>query len=136
MTGKTKRDYVYAVGRRKSASARVRLFRGKGETTVNGLPVAEYFSGDVNKDIWAKPFRVVDGLDKFYATVKVAGGGVAGRVEATAHGIARAFAKLDTENFRRLLKKAGLLKSDSRVRERRKTGTGGRARKQKQSPKR
>jgi small subunit ribosomal protein S9 len=133
---RTKKEYTYAVGRRRTAAARVRLFRGKGETTVNGLPIAKYFEGEIKKDIWAKPFRVIDGMDKFYATVKVQGGGVNGRVEAVAHAVAKALAKLDRENFRRLLKKAGLLTSDSRGRERRKVGTGGRARKQKQSPKR
>lgn len=136
MATKTKKDYTYAVGRRKTASARARLFRGKGDSTVNGVLINKYFQGEVNKDVWAKPFRVVDGVDKFYATVKVAGGGVSARVEAVAHAIAKALAKLDKENFRRLLKTSGLLSSDSRVRERRKVGTGGRARKQKQSPKR
>lgn len=136
MATKTKKDYIYAVGRRKTASARVRLFRGKGETTVNGVSIAKYFTGDIHKDVWAKPFRVVDGVDKFYATVKVNGGGFNGRVDAVAHAIAKALAEIDKDNFRLLLKKAGLLRRDERVRERRKVGTGGKARRTKQSPKR
>lgn len=136
MATKTKKDYIYAVGRRKTASARVRLFRGKGETTVNNVSIAKYFQSEISKDTWAKPFRVVDGVDKFYATVKVVGGGITARVEAVAHAIAKALAKLDKENFRIALKKAGLLTSDSRNRERRKVGTGGKARRAKQSPKR
>jgi small subunit ribosomal protein S9 len=136
MATKAKKDYTYSVGRRRTSSARVRLYRGKGETTVNGVAIAKYFQGEIKKDTWARPFRVVDGVDKFYATVRVDGGGVVGRLEATAHAIAKALAKLDKDSFRTVLKKAGLLTSDSRNRERRKVGTGGRARKQKQSPKR
>jgi small subunit ribosomal protein S9 len=136
MGSKTKKDYIYAVGRRKTATARVRLFRGKGESTVNGTPIEQYFPGEISKDIWAKPFRVIDGMDKFYVTAKVVGGGVKSRIEAVAHAIAKSLALLDKQNFRYPLKKAGLLRADSRVRERRKVNTGGKARRVKQSPKR
>jgi len=133
---KTKKDYIYAAGKRKSASARARLFRGKGETTVNGQPAEKYFPGEINKNAWAKPFRLLDVSDKFHATVKVTGGGLQGQLDATAHAIAKALEKVDKENFHNILKKSGLLTRDARVRQRRMVGTGGKARRKKQSPKR
>jgi small subunit ribosomal protein S9 len=136
MPRRRKINYTYAVGRRKSASARVRLFRGKGENTVNGKLISEYFPGQVMKDKWAKPFKVVEVMDKFYVSVKVVGGGLNGQLDAVVNGIAKALAKAKVDKFRLPLKKAGLLTRDSRVRERRKAGTGGKARRKKQSPKR
>ncbi|KKQ41815.1 MAG: 30S ribosomal protein S9 [Microgenomates group bacterium GW2011_GWC1_37_8] len=136
MINKNKKDYIYAIGRRKGASARVRLYRGKGESTVNGKPIAQYFSGEVFKETWSKPFRLIDGTNSYYVTTKVSGGGIKGQLEATTHAIARSLSKLDKENFRPVLKKAGLLTRDARIRERRKIGMGGKARRKKQSPKR
>ena len=136
MPRKKKINYTYSVGRRRTASARIRLFKGKGENVVNGMPIAEYFSGVINKDVWAKPFKTVDVSDKYYVTVRVVGGGKRGQLNAVAHGIARALTKENEEKFRKPLKDAGLLTRDPRVRERRKIGTGGRARRKKQSPKR
>src|SRR5512135_1160062 len=98
---KTKKDYTYAAGKRRTASARARVYRGKGETTVNGRSAEKYFSGSVNKEIWTKPFRVLDVSDSFYATVKVRGGGLKGQVEAAAHAIAKALDKVDKEKFHR-----------------------------------
>jgi small subunit ribosomal protein S9 len=136
MPRKKKINYIYAVGRRKSASARVRLFRGKGENTVNGKPISEYFPGLINKDVWSKPFKTVDVFDKYYVSVKVVGGGQKGQLGAVVHGISKALAKAKEDKFRIPLKKAKLLTRDSRIRERRKAGTGGKARRKKQSPKR
>ena len=136
MARKKKVNYTYAVGRRKSASARVRLFKGKGVNTVNGKPFKEYFPKKTDEVVLKKPFQVVDASDIYYVTVKVVGGGKIGQLDAVAHGIARVLAKENKENFRTPLKKAGLLTRDPRVRERRKPGTGGKARRQKQSPKR
>jgi len=134
---KTKKtNYAYSVGRRKSASARVRLFKGKGESTVNAMPIEKYFPGSVNRDIWSRPFRILDVSEKYYVTVRVIGGGKQGQVEAVAHAISKAFVKEDKEKFRKPLKTAGLLTRDARIRERRKVGTGGKARRKKQSPKR
>lgn len=130
-----KQSYIYAAGKRKSASARVRLYIGKGENTVNGRKMSDYFPGPILEDIWSKAFRVVDMSNKFFVTIKVRGGGKTGQVEAVAQGIARALAK-QKEDFKKPLKNALLLKRDSRVRERRKVGTGGKARRKKQSPKR
>ena len=131
-----KKDYIYAVGKRKSASARVRLFKGKGETLVNGKTIEKYFSSEVFKDMWSRPFKTVDVQDKYYATVRVIGGGIRGQLDAVTHGIARALAKAEKDKFRKPLKKMGLLTRDARIRERRKVGTGGKARRKKQSPKR
>lgn len=136
MARKKKINYIYAVGRRRSASARVRLFRGKGDNIVNGKLISDYFPGVINKDVWTKPFKAVDAMDKFYVTVKVVGGGLQGQLDAVVHGISRAFVKANEDKFRKPLKKLGLLTRDPRIRERRKVGMGGKARRKKQSPKR
>jgi small subunit ribosomal protein S9 len=136
MPRKRKQSYTHAVGRRKSASARVRLFKGKGESIVNGQPIEDYFAGPVNKVAWTRPFKVADVFNEYYVTAKVVGGGKNGQLGAVVHGISRALAEADREKFRPPLKKAGLLTRDARVRERRKVGTGGKARRKKQSPKR
>lgn len=133
---KNKKDYVYALGRRREASSRVRLFRGNGQTLVNGKLIEEYFPGPILKEIWSKPLRVVDADSGFYATIKVGGGGKMGQAEAVALGIARALLKIKKEEYKIPLRKAGLLTRDSRIRERRKVGMGGKARREKQSPKR
>lgn len=135
MAKKVKTNYSYSAGRRRTASARVRLFKGSGVNTVNGLEIDKYFPGPFNQDIWSKPFRVLDLTEKYYMSAKVAGGGPQGQLGAVALAIARAFAK-EREEFRKPLKKAGLLTRDPRTRERRKVNTGGKARRVKQSPKR
>ncbi len=131
-----KLNYIYASGRRRTSSARARILKGKGITTVNSRPIDEYFPGAIFKEIWSKPFRTIDVEDKFYATVRVMGGGVKGQLEAVTHAVAKALAKESKEQFRPHLKKAGLLTRDSRTRERRKVGMGGKSRRKKQSPKR
>ena len=131
-----KKNWIYAAGRRRSASARVRLFKGKGENMVNGQPIEKYFPGAVQKITWTKPFKVAEIMDKYFVTVKVVGGGKNGQLGAVVHGIARALDKANREKFRPALKREGLLTRDARVRERRKVGTGGKARRKKQSPKR
>lgn len=136
MAKKAKKDYVYAVGRRKSASARVRVHKGEGDNLVNGQIVGKYFPGEVFKEAWQKVFKLTESLGKYHFSVKVVGGGKKSQLDAMVHGLSKAMVMVDKEKFRPALKKAGLLTRDSRVRERRKTGTGGRARRQKQSPKR
>lgn len=136
MPGRKKINWTYTVGRRRSASARIRLFKGKGENVVNGKPFEEYFPGEINKTKWDLPFEVAGVEGKYYVTVKVVGGGKNGQLDAVVHGISRAIAKVNNKKFRVPLKKAGLLTRDARVRERRKVGTGGKARRKKQSPKR
>lgn len=133
---KSKTDYSYAVGRRRTASARVRLHKGNKESMVNDLVIGKYFPGNVMRVKWQSPFEVTKTLGKYYITAKVAGGGKDGQLDAVAHATAKAFVLLDSKKFRAELKKAGLLSRDARKKERRMVGTGGKARKQKQSPKR
>jgi small subunit ribosomal protein S9 len=130
MTNTLTKKYTFAVGRRKTASARVRLFKGTGENLINGKKVEDFIIQ------LAKPFKLTETEGKYYFTAVVAGGGKEGQIEAIVHGIARALAKLNPEKFRSILKKNNLLTRDSRVRLRRMVGTGGKARRKKQSPKR
>ncbi len=135
-TRSSKKKYIAAMGRRKTASARIRLYRGKGKTIVNSQPIDEYFSGEVAKVEYLKPFQVTDTLGKFYATIKVVGSGQKGQLGAVVHGLARALDKENKELYHPALKRHKLLTRDPRERERRKPGLGGKARRKKQSPKR
>ncbi|MEX2013198.1 MAG: 30S ribosomal protein S9, partial [Candidatus Levyibacteriota bacterium] len=149
MAESTNKDYIYAVGRRKAAVARVRLYKTikdgllwgeekieKGKVIVNEKPVGNYFSGEVMTAFFKEPFVATNTLDKYAVTVRVVGGGLRGQLDAALLGISRALSEIDKEKFRPILKKKGMLTRDARVRERRKVGTGGKARRQKQSPKR
>jgi len=129
-------DYLYGVGRRKESSCRVRLYRGKGENMVNGFPANKYFEGEIAKRAIAKPFGATETSDKYYFSAKVVGGGKNGQLEAVILAIARALVKASVEKNRVPLKKLGLLTRDSRIRQRRMVGMGGKSRRKKQSPKR
>jgi small subunit ribosomal protein S9 len=131
-----KNTYTYAVGRRKSCVATVKLFSGKEESTVNGTVFDKYFPGKHSAITIQKPFEVTETKGKYYYQAKVVGGGKIGQLDALVLAISRAFKKLDETAYKSLLRNAGLLTVDSRVRERRMVGTGGKARRQKQSPKR
>lgn len=122
-------------GRRKGAIARVRLFKGKGQTLVNEKPVEIYFPEEVSKINWKKPFVLTKSEGQYYATIKVKGSGKISQLDAVIHGLSRALILANPE-FRPTLKKAGLLTRDPRVKERRKYGRAQKARKGKQSPKR
>jgi small subunit ribosomal protein S9 len=127
--------YFYALGRRKSATARVRLQGGKGTITINDKPAEEYFAG--SKYMMHKleqPFAVLELENKFDITVRVNGGGHDGQVEAVQLGIAKALVAMN-EDLRSTLKRAELLGRDSREKERKKFGLKG-ARKQRQFTKR
>lgn len=146
----SKKDYIFATGRRKDAVARVRLYEKvkdgtvwgdkdikKGDIFVNEKPIAEYFSGDVSRHRYTEPLRVTNAHQQnFSFTIKVAGGGPSGQLQAVIAGIANALNKLDKEKYRPILKKKGFLTRDDRVRERRVVGMGGKSRRKKQSPKR
>ena len=111
-------------GRRKTATARIRVTEGTGKLTVNGRDFDSYFSHEnFAKQAYA-PLLTVDMKDKIDVTVNVAGGGVAGQAGAVAHGIARALQKLNSE-LRPALKKAGHIKRDPREKERKKAGQPG-----------
>lgn len=141
--------YYEAIGKRKSAVALVRLYITekskevtvsslkikKGEIMVNKKPVGDYFPGPVSEKLYMHPLALTGNDDRFAISILVKGGGLEGQLEATIHGLARAIEKSDKEK-RTILKKDGLLTRDARIKERRKVGTGGKARRQKQSPKR
>jgi small subunit ribosomal protein S9 len=113
--------YFEAVGRRKRATARVRIVSGKGAFMVNDKPAEEYFPrlGDLKRSM--APAEVTGLADKLDVSVLVNGGGITGQSSAVSHGLARALLKMD-ENFRPDLKRAGLLTRDSRIKERKKPG--------------
>jgi len=129
-------DYSYGVGRRKESSARVRLFRGKGENTVNGMPTEKYFPGEIAIKALAKPMGATETSDKYYFSAKVSGGGKEAQLGAVILGLSRSLVKVSSEKNRTPLKKLGLLTRDSRIRQRRMVGMGGKSRRKKQSPKR
>lgn len=131
-----KQSYIFAVGKRKTASARIRLFKGRGESLVNGKPIEKYFEGEISRKVWMKPFELTETFGKYYVSAKVQGSGKTGQLGAFVHGLGRALAKAEPEKFAPSIKKAGLLTRDSRERQRRMVGTGGKARRKKQSPKR
>ncbi len=114
--------YLYGLGRRKSATAQVRLLPGKGKITINDKPAAEYLNN--NKTVIAKitdPLALVSKQKDYDITVVVKGGGVTGQVEAIRLAIAKAIT-VGFADLRTVLKKADLLKRDSREKERKKYG--------------
>jgi small subunit ribosomal protein S9 len=130
-----KETYFYALGRRKSATARVRIMPGKGSITVNDKPAEEYFADSKTLlNELQQPFALVDQVNKFNVTVRVSGGGHAGQVDAIRLGIARALATMNTD-LKSTLKRADMLGRDPREKERKKFGLKG-ARKQRQFTKR
>ncbi|MEK7625970.1 MAG: 30S ribosomal protein S9 [Patescibacteria group bacterium] len=128
-------SYFYGLGRRKSSTARVRLYKGKGNITINDQPAEEYLSSSqylLNE--LEKPFNALQEENKFDITVKVSGGGLSGQVQAIRLGIAKALVVKD-ESLRGSLRRADLLGRDVREKERKKFGLKG-ARKQRQFTKR
>ena len=111
----------YGTGRRKKSVARVRLFPGTGNVTINGRNIDEYFGLETLKTIVRQPLDLTGQLGKMDVVCKVAGGGVTGQAGAIRHGIARALLIVD-ENNRAVLKKAGFLTRDPRMKERKKYG--------------
>ena len=114
--------YFYGLGRRKSATARARLFKGKGQITINDKPASEYFSD--NKTMLAEvtdPLAVVGKQKEYDITVKVSGGGLSGQVDAIKLAIAKAIT-VEHSDLRPTLKKAELLRRDPREKERKKYG--------------
>ena len=114
--------YFYGTGRRKSSVARVRLIPGTGVITVNGRDIDDYFGLETLKLIVRPPFVVTSTLGKFDVICKVEGGGISGQAGAVRHGVARALLQANEAEYRPLLKKAGLLTRDPRMKERKKYG--------------
>ncbi len=118
-------SYYYGTGRRKTATARVRLIpEGSGVAIVNRLPMDEYFDREAVKMIIMQPFEVTETVGSFDLYVNVRGGGKAGQAGAIRHGIARALLQSDPE-LKTILKKSGFLTRDARMRERKKYGQKG-----------
>ncbi len=130
------KDFFSAVGRRKTAIARVRIWAGKQELIINGKPLSTYFKGDVLKKMIQAPFIDGEALNQFTGSVKVEGSGIMSQAEAVVNGLGKALAKADPDRFKKLMRDKGYLTRDSRMKETRKAGQGGRARAKKQSPKR
>ena len=114
-------EYVEAVGRRKTASARVRLYPGSGEIIVNDLPVDEYFGRSLDQMALRAPWVLTGTETSFNISVHVAGGGDSGQAMAVRHGLTRALMVTDP-NLRRTLKAAGFVTRDPRAKERKKPG--------------
>lgn len=145
-----KRDYIFATGKRREAIARIRIYTHvkegllwdtyavkKGDILVNGKPIAEYFPSEVERFRYTEPIRVANAHQQNYTfTIRVTGGGHNGQLEAVCAGISNGLSKLDPEKYRGALKKKGFLERDSRIRQRRNVGMGGKSRRKKQSPKR
>lgn len=117
-----KGQYFYAVGRRKTSIARVRLYPGTGTMTINGKPAREHFGGrELHYLVMQEPFRVTGMTERFDVVATVVGGGTSGQAGAVRHGISRALTRFDDE-LRGALKTAKLLTRDSREKERKKVG--------------
>ena len=111
----------YGTGRRKNAVARVRLVPGTGKVTVNGRDGKEYFGREALLDYAKTPFKVTDTQDHFDVLARIDGGGISGQAGALRHGISRALLQVNPD-FRPILKKAGFLTRDPRMKERKKYG--------------
>ena len=114
--------YYYGTGRRKNAVACVRLIPGKGKITINGKDIDEYFGIETLKLIVRQPLVATDTAGKFDVIAKAIGGGISGQAGAIRHGIARALVEADEDNYKSVLKAAGFLTRDARMKERKKPG--------------
>ncbi len=114
----------YATGKRKTSVARVWISPGSGNITVNKQDINEYFGRETSKMIIRQPFELTDNLGKFDVWVNVCGGGPSGQAGAIKHGITKALLEADGD-LRGVLKKAGFITRDSRIKERKKYGRRG-----------
>ena len=115
---------IAATGRRKTSVARVRLTEGSGIILVNGLEVNKYFNTNLQQDLLKKPFITAGVVDKYDIIASVNGGGKSGQCGAVVHAVSRALASTDDE-MKDILKKAGFLTRDARMKERKKPGQPG-----------
>ncbi|MBW6509460.1 MAG: 30S ribosomal protein S9 [Desulfuromonadales bacterium] len=111
----------YATGKRKTSIARVWLTPGSGVITVNKRPLDVFFGRETSKMVIRQPLQLTDNLGKFDVTVNVVGGGISGQAGAIKHGITKALLEVDPA-LRGVLKKAGFITRDSRIKERKKYG--------------
>ncbi len=117
-------DYIWATGRRKCASAQVRIATGNGKVVINGKPFEDHFSVETTRGYIQQPLQVTGTLDRYDIVVTVKGGGLMGQAGAVRHGLARALVKSDSA-YRGVLKESGMMTRDSRVKERKKPGQPG-----------
>ncbi|WRS28986.1 30S ribosomal protein S9 (plasmid) [Oscillospiraceae bacterium MB08-C2-2] len=115
------KQYFYGTGRRKHSVARVRLYPGTGKITLNDRDIDDYFGLETLKLIVRQPLDLTNTLGKYDVVCRVNGGGVTGQAGAVRHGISRALLLVDAD-MRPLLKKAGFLTRDPRMKERKKYG--------------
>jgi small subunit ribosomal protein S9 len=113
--------YFYGTGRRKHSVARVRLYPGTGKITINDRDIDDYFGLDTLKLIVRQPLAITENVGRFDAVIRVAGGGVTGQAGAIRHGMSRALL-IYSDELRPVLKKAGFLTRDPRMKERKKYG--------------
>jgi small subunit ribosomal protein S9 len=116
-----KQSYFHGTGRRKTATAQVKLMAGNGAIIVNGTPYEERFPSLEHQRIIVQPFIATESTGKYNVVIKVLGGGVTGQSSAIAHGISRALVRAD-ERFKPILRQSGLLTRDARAKERKKPG--------------
>ena len=116
--------YFYGTGRRKQSVARVRVYPGSGKITINDRDIDDYFGLETLKLIVRQPLLLTNNVDRFDVVVRVAGGGVSGQAGAIRHGLSRALLQ-HSEEMRPILKKAGFLTRDPRMKERKKYGLKG-----------
>ena len=121
MASNANSEIYYGTGRRKTSTARVYIQRGKGETTINGRPLKQYFGRAVSDMIIRQPLKCVDMENMITIRAMVKGGGASSQVGAVRHGLTRALMELNSD-FRPLLKKAGYVTRDDRSVERKKVG--------------
>ncbi len=117
-----KEPFFYGTGRRKSSVARVRLYKGNGNVTINDRSIDDYFGLETLKLIVRQPMEATNTTEKFDVVCRVSGGGFTGQAGAIRHGIARALLQFDNDALRPILKKAGFLTRDPRMKERKKYG--------------
>ena len=117
-----KTERYYGTGRRKKSIARVYLVPGNGNITINKRSIDEYFGLETLKVIVRQPLALTETEGKFDVIVNVHGGGYTGQAGAIRHGISRALLQVDSDAYRPILKKAGFLTRDSRMKERKKPG--------------
>lgn len=118
-------DIAAATGRRKTATARVRLLAGTGKWSVNGREVTDLFPSEATRSFMQQPLAIVGAAEKFDVVAYVSGGGSTGQAGAIRHALSRALSEADRENFRAPLKAAGCLSRDPRMKERKKPGQPG-----------
>ena len=114
--------YFYGTGRRKKSVARVRVYAGTGKITINKRDIDDFFGLETLKVVVRQPLVATDTLDKYDVLVNVKGGGFTGQAGAIRHGISRALLEVDSDAYRPILKKAGYLTRDPRMKERKKYG--------------